>query len=411
MVIMLSLTAFAIAGFTKAWFLTALPMGIGFGFFIQKGDICGAAAFSEILMNHDWRKLGAIWIAVSISMLLFILANRIAGLPLNPKPFLLWNAIIGGLVFGAGTVLAGGCISGCITKSGAGHINSIVAVLCIPVGVALIETGPLRSWFDQIKTHKITSATGGSVTLTSLTGIPDIALAGFFLLLTLFVSLKIRKRKIAQHGASKVKSLKQWLTSPWKPWQAGVGLGLVALLAFVSANASGRYYPMGAKEGLFHLYRLVTDRSVEHDFGPFKKAVQPAANASPAAAKPLDAAKPVPAGQPSNKVSWWLMLAAMGMFLGALASAALSGELRLRVREPKAILYAGLGGVLIGVGTAIGTGCVVGNILSGWALMSVGMFVFGLATLVGNWLLTHFYLMGGTFAEIPFTFSSVFKRR
>jgi len=41
-------------------------------------------------------------------------------------------------------------------------------------------------------------------------------------------------------------------------------------------------------------------------------------------------------------------------------------------------------------------GCVVGNIMSGWALMSAGMFVFGVTTLLGNWITTYFYLMGGS---------------
>jgi hypothetical protein len=59
-------------------------------------------------------------------------------------------------------------------------------------------------------------------------------------------------------------------------------------------------------------------------------------------------------------------------------------------------MMAMFGGLLIGVGAAIGTGCVVGNILSGWALMSVGMFIFGFTVLIFNWITTYLYLMGGT---------------
>ena len=39
-------------------------------------------------------------------------------------------------------------------------------------------------------------------------------------------------------------------------------------------------------------------------------------------------------------------------------------------------------------------GCVIGNILSGWALMSVGMFLFGVVTIVANWATTALYLRG-----------------
>ena len=56
-------------------------------------------------------------------------------------------------------------------------------------------------------------------------------------------------------------------------------------------------------------------------------------------------------------------------------------------------------------------GCVVGNILSGWALMSAGMFLFGIAVILANWAVTYFYLMNGTLADMPGTVRLIFKRR
>ena len=60
-----------------------------------------------------------------------------------------------------------------------------------------------------------------------------------------------------------------------------------------------------------------------------------------------------------------------------------------------------IGGLLVGVGTAFATGCVVGNILSGWALMSVGMLVFGIVTILVNWTTTYLYMMGGSLTKKP----------
>ena len=71
---------------TGLWTWTALPVGILFGFFLQKGDLCAAAAFSEALMNKDWRKLGAFWIAISVSMALFAIAHRRGGCPPPAAP-------------------------------------------------------------------------------------------------------------------------------------------------------------------------------------------------------------------------------------------------------------------------------------------------------------------------------------
>jgi hypothetical protein len=73
----------------------------------------------------------------------------------------------------------------------------------------------------------------------------------------------------------------------------------------------------------------------------------------------------------------------------------LAGQARLLPKPPDQILWAILGGLLVGSGAAIGTGCVIGNILSGWAMMSVGTLLFGIVVILVNWLTTWLYLMGG----------------
>ena len=53
--ILLAITVVAI--FTRFWVLTAIPIGFLFGFFLQKGDLCGSSAFSEVVMMRDWKKM------------------------------------------------------------------------------------------------------------------------------------------------------------------------------------------------------------------------------------------------------------------------------------------------------------------------------------------------------------------
>jgi uncharacterized membrane protein YccC len=73
----------------------------------------------------------------------------------------------------------------------------------------------------------------------------------------------------------------------------------------------------------------------------------------------------------------------------------MSGQAKLLPKPPDEVVVALIGGVLVGAGAAFATGCVVGNIMSGWALMSVGGILFGVVTLLANWATTYFYLMGG----------------
>lgn len=84
------------------------------------------------------------------------------------------------------------------------------------------------------------------------------------------------------------------------------------------------------------------------------------------------------------------------MVPGSWVAARPSGVARLAPRDPPETVTAFAGGILVGSGAAFATGCVVGNILSGWALMSVGLFVFGVVTILANWIVTYLHLMGGT---------------
>ena len=393
-----------VAAITRQAVWTAVPVGQLFGFFLSKGDLCGASAFSEIVLMRDGRKAFGLWVAIVVSMGAFATAQAAGLVSLVPKPLLWANYALGGLVFGAGTVLAGGCISGCLYKAAGGNLNSIVALLAIPSGIAFVEHGPLTSLNGIMKSLKSSSAGGGPVTLPSLTGIPFWAWALIFASVTVAILFFRRKPRTATATASpekrEAKPRSPWLTRPWKPWQAGLAIGGLAVFGLLSSAASGRNYPIGITHGVLHIQELATDNNLVHVFSPPSSG---AANSS------VRARAALPAG--AKKVTWWLVLVVIGLFSGALAAASLSGRIRLVPKPPGQVLTAAAGGFLVGIGAGLATGCVVGNILSGWALMSVGMFLFGIAVVLANWVTTYFYLMGGTLAEMPGTFWLIFKRR
>ena len=397
--------AFAILGMgffiaalvTNRWFLSAFPIGLLFGFFLQKGDLCGASAFSEVLLMRDGRKVFGLWVGIAVSTVGFAVASLAGWVSLSPKPLLWVNDIAGGLIFGAGTVLAGGCISGCLYKSAMGNVNSIVALLTIPIGIAFVEHGPLTGWAAKMKTVKTTALGGGPVTLSSLSGLPFWAWALIFAFLTAALVLLRRKKRNAPNSksfhpapAGKSRSL---LKNPWKPWQAGVAVGLVVVASLFSSAAAGRNYPIGVTHGVLHIQELLTESNLVHIAGPAAKAV------------------PLPAVPGAKKITWWLVLVVFGTFLGAFASASLSGRVRLQPKPPEQIVTALLGGFLVGAGAALATGCVVGNIMSGWPLLSVGMVLFGIAVILANWATTYLFMMGGRLAELPETLGLMFERR
>jgi uncharacterized membrane protein YedE/YeeE len=373
LVVLAAITAYAAV--TETWFLTAAPVGFLFGFFLQKGDLCGSSAMSEVVVFRDARKLSGLWVAIAVSMVGFAVIEQLGWVVLKPKPLLWASWIVGGAIFGAGTVLAGGCISGCLYKAGAGNLNSMAALAAMPLGIALVEHGPLHGVQLWLKGYAIATADGGPVTLSTVTGVPYWVLALVIAGATLAVALRLRGR--SPRPTSSEPRDRPLLTRPWPPWQAGIAIGLLAVAGFVSAVASGRSYPLGVTHGVLNAYQLATD-DVEVVTG--RPAVAAAAAASPAA--------------PVRKVSGWLILVVVAMVPGSWTAARLSGQAKLLPKPPDEIMVAFLGGLLVGAGAAFATGCVVGNILSGWALMSVGMILFGVVTLLANWAVSYLYLIG-----------------
>jgi hypothetical protein len=80
--------------------------------------------------------------------------------------------------------------------------------------------------------------------------------------------------------------------------------------------------------------------------------------------------------------------------VGSHLSGRFSGQARLLPKPSEQVLVAALGGFLVGAGAALATGCVIGNILSGRALMSLGMLFFGVVTILAYWITTVLFLRG-----------------
>jgi hypothetical protein len=140
-----------------------------------------------------------------------------------------------------------------------------------------------------------------------------------------------------------------------------------------------------------HVQTVLTDYPLQHAWKKPSPPLKPTAEATPAPPPPTPA-QPTPA---PKKVVWWLLLEVCAVVVGSFTSAKLDGKFRLLPKPPDEMLVAAAGGLLVGVGAAVAGGCVVGNIMSGYALMSVGNILFGVTTLLANWAATYVYLMGG----------------
>lgn len=384
--------------YTRLWVITAIPVGFLFGFFLKKGELCGASAMSEIILLKDRSKIYGLWIAIVVSMVLFAVFDLMGLIKLNPKPFIYLNYIVGGVLFGTGIVLAGGCVSGCLFKAGAGNINSMAGLAGIPLGIGLVEYGYLSGFRTYLKGFQAKSAEGGPVTLSSITGMPYWLLACLFIIITIIASALYYRKKsdrniVITDGTG---LMKRTVTRPWKPWKAGLAIGILAIFAYLSSASTGRNYPLGVSHGVLHAQMLFTENNLIYAYKKPEKKDTSFNRQKPAVTQTLSKEKPLTNPQSKGKkVNVWLMLLVASLVIGSWVSAKLSGKMEFKPRPPSQTVIAFIGGIMLGTGAAIAGGCVIGNILSGLALMSAGNILFALVVLLVNWAATYFYLMGG----------------
>lgn len=158
----------------------------------------------------------------------------------------------------------------------------------------------------------------------------------------------------------------------WNPYFAGVMLGLVLIASYlimgtgVGSSGAANRLAIGAAH-------LVAPDAVEHNgyFGSF------VANG----AAVLDD---------------WLVWEVLGVFLGGALSAYASGRMHLdvlkgpRATTGKRLVFALVGGVVMGVAARLARGCTSGQALSGGAVLSVGSWLFMLAVFAGGYLVAPF---------------------
>ncbi|OGL43874.1 MAG: hypothetical protein A2161_17700 [Candidatus Schekmanbacteria bacterium RBG_13_48_7] len=373
-----------VAFITKIWVLTSIPAGFLFGVFLQKGDLCGSSAFSEVVMMKDYRKVFGLWVLIVVAMVGFTLLDIFRLVTLNPKPFLYLSYLVGGVIFGVGTVLAGGCISGCLYKSATGNLNSMAALTGMPIGILIVEFGPLNGFHQMMKKQVIKMSDGGVISLPEILGIPFWVLAIVFAILTIITVMVFRRKTAAEYSvkSSPVNAWQRIFTKPWKPWISGLAIGLLMIPSYLSSAASGRNYPLGVTHGVAQAELLIIDKNFNHVW-----------QSSDVKSQTMKKQSENP--RPGKKIVWWLVLLVSSLMIGSWVSGKMTGQIKLLPKPPDEVVIAFFGGFLVGVGAAFATGCVVGNIMSGWALMSVGTFLFGIVTVISNWITTYFYMMGG----------------
>jgi uncharacterized protein len=118
-----------------------LLFGAAFGIVLQRSRFCLVRAFREPFMNGESEHARAGSLALLLSLIGFTILKSADLKDASDWvfPSFWFGALVGGIVFGIGMVIAGGCGAGSIWRAGEGHIKLWVAVLFFAVGAAMMR--------------------------------------------------------------------------------------------------------------------------------------------------------------------------------------------------------------------------------------------------------------------------------
>lgn len=270
-----------------------------------------------------------------------------------------FSYLAGGLMFGYGMILAGGCPQRCLVKAGSGNLKALATLVL----VALFSTMTLRGAFAGLRVSgfdTFATALGGSQDLGAVLARPLSASAGTM-------------RWIVTLLATAGVLLLGWrVRAQLKPahWIGGIAVGLLVAAAFYLTGHVGFV--------------------AEHP-----ETLEPAWLGTQSK-RPEGLSFAAPLGHTLDLLTLWSdkatvatfgVMVALGVLLGAFVTAKLRGDFHLEsFRTPGELGAHSAGALLMGFGGITALGCSLGNGVTGLALLSSGALLATVGITAGAWL-------------------------
>ena len=362
--------------FAAIWLLSNIA-----GFVLQRSRFCFASGFRDLFLFGSGANMKGIILGLIVSSIGFaaimhwITPNILTGdVATDAHVFPVGiSTIVGGLFFGFGMVIAGGCVSGTLYRLGEGYLTSVSSLIGIIVGMgALILTW--NWWYELVITNEpqIWLPKLGKIGYFGALSITLLALALIFLLINWWESKNSIPNMPAIQNNQLAMSLKEKLSLYYKSifidgWSIGLGgavLGGLAVIMFIVKK------PFGVTGGIFELTNTAL---VETGIGP-------------QVLKGLD-----DLGGCVGSGGETLLTAGIAMTFGTVVGSVIcstaSGEFKLRI-PPTPIRYLqGIGGgIFMGYGSGLAIGCTIGALFSSIPSLSLSGWVFGLSLTLGSFI-------------------------
>lgn len=130
---------------------SGLALGVAFGAVANKTNFCTMGAISDIVNMSHWGRM-RMWllaIAVAIVGTTALGASGLVDLSkaVTQRPVLTWlSLLVGGLTFGVGMTMAGGCANKNLVRVGGGSLRSVVVLVFMGIAAYMTMRGLFGQW-------------------------------------------------------------------------------------------------------------------------------------------------------------------------------------------------------------------------------------------------------------------------
>ena len=122
------------------WIVCSLGfiLGMAFGATAQRTNFCTMGAISDMVFMGEWNRMRAWMLAIAVAIAGSQVMHLAGMVDLNKSIYLAANfgwsgAVIGGLLFGFGMTMTGGCGNKTLVRLGAGNLKSLLVALVMGV--------------------------------------------------------------------------------------------------------------------------------------------------------------------------------------------------------------------------------------------------------------------------------------
>ncbi|MEM7033136.1 MAG: YeeE/YedE family protein [Chloroflexota bacterium] len=315
--------------------ILAIIAGVSLGYILERGNMCFHSTIRGIFRQPREMDLFRAYLLTLLIATPLVASLSSLGLIAPWIPPFAWQAnIVGGLIFGIGMVIASSCITGLFYKLGHGMVGTLVALLMWGIGDYLTYRGPLSPFRDQLNQVQI-SVGGQSATLLNMH--PALRVSLIVIAISIVIWL--------------IRSPRQSRNPYWNWVILGMVAGLCTGLSWLVADWGGSNYPYGTSGVPTSLILTLTNGD------------------------PLWAP--------------WITISLFSIVFGAFVAARRSGTLWVRGETVSRYGELAMGGLLMGVGSAISGGCNLGHSLIGVPLLSLGSITTTLSIVVGIFVSHH----------------------